>query len=86
MRLPSLHLVPQSFCGVSPTCSGNDVTIETVLNTPPIVRVPVYDDIGIQYGFDLQFTEGAYLILSVFLFWITIVRPAILEFARRRRE
>lgn len=86
MRLPVLHLVPQSFCGLPPSCSGDDVNIETLLNTPPIVRVPVYDDIGIQYGFDLQLTEGAYFILSVFLFWITIVRPTILEFARRRRE
>ena len=82
MRFPTLHVVPKC---VAASC-GDALNLERILNDPPIVRVPVVDEIGIQYGFDLQLTEGAYLLAGFLLLWVGVLRPAILELARRRRD
>ena len=83
MRLPSLHVIPQSVC-VSPPCAK--ISFGAMLDTPPIVRVPVLDDVGVEYGFDLQLTEGAYVLLAFVVVWSVALRPAFLELIRRHRE
>ena len=79
MRLPTLHVVPKCLAA---SCDARN--LERILNDPPIVRVPVVDEIGIQYGFDLQLTEGAYVLVGFLFLWVGLLRPAIL--ARRRRR
>jgi len=74
MRLPAVHLIP------SVTCASSEC-IATVLRDPPVARLPVVDDLGIEYAFDLQLTEGAYVLLLFGLLW-SVVRPLIV----RRRD
>lgn len=76
MRLPAVHLVPSATCA-----SSLSECVATVLRDPPIARLPVVDDLGIEYAFDLQLTEGAYVLLLFGLVW-SVVRPLIV----RRRD
>ena len=83
MRLLSLNVIPQSVCN-SPPCAK--VSLGGILNAPPIVRVPGLDDVGVEYGFDLQLTEGAYVLLAFAVVWSVALRPVFLELIRRHRE
>ena len=64
MRIPfrSLHLVPTHVC-LDLACAPR------LLDQPIVAKVPVIDTIGIEYAFDLQLTQGFYMVLaSYFLF------------------
>lgn len=84
MRLPSLHVIPQSVC-VSPSCAKK-ISSGVMLDTPPIVTVPVLDDVGVEYGVGLQLTEGVYVLLAFVVVWSVALRPVFLELIRRHRE
>lgn len=57
-----------------------------MLDTPPIVTVPVLDDVGVEYGVGLQLTEGVYVLLAFVVVWSVALRPVFLELIRRHRE
>ena len=62
MRAPfrALRLVP-AIPAFSREC------LREVLRAPPVDVLPVTDDIGVQYAFDLQLTAGFYLLLLTYL-------------------
>lgn len=76
-----LHLLPKLACVHSPC----DASVMSVLDAPPVVRVPVEDAIGIVYDFDLQLTYGAYVLFAFAIAW-SVVRPLVRDYVRRRRE
>ena len=80
MKLPLnvIHLVPASVCW-SPSC------VPAVLNEPPILSVPVLDTIGIEYGFDVQFTQGFYVIVAAYV-TLRLLQGALIEYVRARRD
>ena len=82
MRLPAMHVLP--VCASHPCASLP--SLRTILETPPIVHVPVLDDVGVEYGFDLQITEGAYVLVTFLVVWSLFIRPQLLEMARRHQE
>ena len=80
MRIPfrALHVLPSHACWTA-ACAPS------VLAEPAITRVPVLDAIGIEYAFDLQLTQGLYVVLLSYalLRW---ARQRLLAFVRERRE
>ena len=62
MRIPfrHLHLVPTHIC-MSPAC------VHSVLHDPVFSRVPVLDAIGIDYAYDIQVTQGFYVLVLAYV-------------------
>lgn len=62
MRLPfrALQVVPSHGC-FHPSC------LHAMLDEPPVVSVPVADPIGIEYAFDLQLTQGFYVLVLSYM-------------------
>lgn len=58
MRLPfrALQLFPSHGC-LRPSC------LHSVFDESPVVSVPVVDSVGIEYAFDVQLTQGFYLLV-----------------------
>ena len=73
MRIPfrALHVFPSQVC-LSPSC------LKDVLNDPLVSVVPVSDDIDINYAFDLQITQGFYLLLISY-YVLSYLRKKIVE-------
>ena len=65
--LRSLHFVPATPVCLSPNC------LDRVLNEPLFLRLPVYDDAGTMYAFDVAPTQGL-----VFLTIMSIVVSELL--------
>lgn len=75
MRWPMLH-------AVSPLAT---TPMAEILNAPPIQVIPAVDDLGIQYGSDLQLTQGLYLLFAstVLLTW---TRRLVVDWVKRNRS
>lgn len=75
MRWPMLH-------AVSPLAT---TPMAEILNAPPIQVIPAVDDLGIQYGSDLQLTQGLYLLCvsAVLLNW---TRRLVVDWVKRNRS
>ena len=58
MRIPfrALHIFPAHVC-LSPSCVSN------VLKEPILSTIPVRDTIDVEYAFDLQITQGFYVLV-----------------------
>ena len=80
MQLPfrALHVFPVTLCA-SPACLGE------VLEQPLVQRTPVYDTIGIEYAFDVQITQGFYVVVLSYVA-LTTLRALIIAIATRARR
>lgn len=67
----ALHLVPARVC-FSPACAGE------TLQEPLFHRVPVPDAIGIEYAYDVELTQGFYLLLLTYALWRGVLAPLLL--------
>ena len=56
----ALRLWPAHLC-LHPACAAQ------AIDEPAIVKVPVLDAIGIEYAFDLQLTQGFYILVAAFV-------------------
>ena len=76
----SMHIFPRSIPCVTWQC------FPQVLEMPLVERIPVLDDIGVEYGFDLAPTEGFLLLLAVFGLWMRLRSTLLGSFDRRRNR
>lgn len=62
MHLPfrALQLVPSHGC-FRPSC------LHLVFDESPVVSVPVVDSVGTEYAFDVQLTQGFYLLVLSYM-------------------
>lgn len=86
MRLPihALRVFPpfSGPCTTMPECLPQ--ALQHALDAPFVTSVPLTDAAGTPYAAALQLTDGAYLTLTCFLAYTTLVRPAVLRWVRHR--
>jgi hypothetical protein len=62
MRIP-FHMLRALSIGHSCTDLSPNVCLTRALDIPPVIRLPVTDDIGVVYAFDLAITDGFYILV-----------------------
>lgn len=73
MRIPfhTLHSIPKQIC-VSPACFSQ------ILDEPILQKVPLTDELGLQYAFDIQLTQGFYFLIFAY-FILSFTRDKIIQ-------
>lgn len=73
MRIPfhRLHSIPTHIC-VSPACFSQ------ILDEPILQKVPLTDELGLQYAFDIQITQGFYFLIFAY-FLLSFTRDKIIQ-------
>ena len=78
IRLRTIQFIPTFAASVS---SGDHLdvlaTMKQILEMPAIQKVDVLDTIGLPYAFDIQLTEGFYMVIVSYLFVRTVLRAAM---------
>jgi hypothetical protein len=78
MRIPfhTLHSIPKQICG-SPACFSQ------ILDEPILQKVPLTDELGIQYAFDIQLTQGFYFLIVAY-FLLSFTRDQIIQAFKKK--
>ena len=80
MRIPlrTIQFIPTFSASVS---SGDHLdvlaTMKQISEMPAIQKVDVLDTIGLPYAFDIQLTEGFYMVIVSYFFVRTVLRAAM---------